>query len=94
MEAIMKKILLVATLWLLTHSVSLAQCAMCRGSVESNMSTGQNAIGNGLNAGILYLFVFPYLAVVVVGYLWYRNSKKLRAERIAVQTRVRQAMQN
>jgi uncharacterized protein (DUF58 family) len=58
------------------------------------MSTGRNVIANGLNGGILYLFVFPYLAVAVVGYLWYRNSKKLRAERIAVQTRVRQAMQN
>ncbi|TAG20866.1 MAG: hypothetical protein EAZ32_08090 [Cytophagia bacterium] len=90
----MKKILLIAGFWILTHGVSVAQCAMCRGSVESNMSTGRNVIANGLNGGILYLFVFPYLAVAVVGYLWYRNSKKLRAERIAVQTRVRQAMQN
>lgn len=90
----MKKILLIVGFWLFAHGVSLAQCAMCRGSVESNMSTGRNVIANGLNGGILYLFVFPYLAVAVVGYLWYRNSKKLRAERIAVQTRVRQAMQN
>jgi hypothetical protein len=90
----MKKILLSLGFWMLVQSVSVAQCAMCRGSVESNMSTGRNVIANGLNAGILYLFVFPYLAVMIVGYLWYRNSKKLRAERLAVQTRVRQAMQN
>ena len=58
------------------------------------MSTGRNVIGNGLNAGIIYLFVFPYLAVAIVGYLWYRNSRKLRTQRIAVQTRVREAMKN
>ena len=90
----MKKSGLILFLWLVSCSMSIAQCAMCRGSVESNMSTGRNAIGNGLNAGIIYLFVFPYLAVAIVGYLWYRNSRKLRTQRIAVQTRVREAMKN
>lgn len=90
----MKKAALLILFWICSVSITLAQCAMCRGSVESNMSMGRNAIGNGINTGILYLFVFPYLAVAIVGYLWYRNSTKQRTERLAVQARVRQAMQN
>ncbi len=54
---------------------ALAQCAMCRATVENNLSNGEAGIGAGLNFGILYLFVTPYLAIMVVGYLWYRNSK-------------------
>lgn len=73
--------------------LSLAQCAMCKGAVETNMSTGRNVIGNGINAGIAYLFAFPYLIVGVIAYLWYRNSKKALAQRLAVQARVRDAMQ-
>jgi hypothetical protein len=53
-----------------------AQCAMCRASVESNMSEGQASIGAGINTGILYLLAMPYLAIGLVTYLWYRNSKK------------------
>ncbi len=72
--------------------LSLAQCAMCKGAVETNMSTGRNVIGNGINAGIAYLFAFPYLIVGVIAYLWYRNSKKALAQRLAVQARVRDAL--
>lgn len=53
----------------------VAQCAMCRATVENNLSNGDIGIGAGLNFGILYLFVMPYLAVGIIGYLWYRNSK-------------------
>lgn len=52
-----------------------AQCAMCRATVENNLSNGDIGIGAGLNFGILYLFVMPYLAISIVGYLWYRHSK-------------------
>lgn len=68
-----------------------AQCAMCRGTVESSMGNGRNNVGVGLNTGIIYLFVMPYLLVAVIGYLWYRNSRKIRAEREFVTARVRQA---
>lgn len=56
------------------HSV-LAQCAMCRATVENNVSNGEIGIGAGLNFGIMYLFIMPYLAIMVIGYLWYKNSK-------------------
>ncbi|WP_198673038.1 hypothetical protein [Algoriphagus litoralis] len=59
---------------------SFAQCAMCRASVENNVSNGDTSIGAGLNSGILYLFVMPYLLAAVIGYLWYRSSKKKKAK--------------
>ncbi|HEV7346739.1 hypothetical protein [Telluribacter sp.] len=91
----MKKILMRSTalllVLLLTTADIWAQCAMCRGSVESTMGNGRNNVGVGLNTGIVYLFVMPYLAVAVVGYLWYRNSKKLKAERQLLASRLHQA---
>ena len=53
----------------------LAQCPMCRMSVQSNMNEGGSA-GSGLNTGILYLLATPYLAIGVLGYLWWKNRIK------------------
>jgi len=56
---------------------SYAQCAMCRAAVENNMNNNtDNGMASSLNSGILYLFVAPYILIGVVGFLWYRNSKK------------------
>ncbi|NVJ85896.1 MAG: hypothetical protein HWE15_06300 [Algoriphagus sp.] len=60
-----------------------AQCAMCRASVENNVSNGDTTIGAGLNTGILYLFAMPYLIALVIGLLWYRAAKK-RKSKIAI----------
>ena len=51
-----------------------AQCAMCRAVLESEAS-GQAA--KGINNGIVYLRIFPYLLVGAVGYAVYklRRSK-------------------
>ncbi|MTI21262.1 hypothetical protein E1176_09540 [Fulvivirga sp. RKSG066] len=54
---------------------ALAQCAMCRATIENNVSNGEIGIGASLNFGILYLFVMPYLLIGFIGYMWYRNSK-------------------
>lgn len=59
---------------------SFGQCAMCRASVENNVSNGDTSIGAGLNSGILYLFVMPYLLAAVIGYLWYKSAKKKKAK--------------
>jgi hypothetical protein len=91
----MKKLQIVLVIFfLLAVNVgsTYGQCAMCKGAVETNMSTGRNVIGNGINAGIAYLFVFPYLTVGVIAYLWYRNSKKALAQRLAIQARLREVM--
>ena len=36
-----------------------AQCAMCKAVVES----GNESVAEGLNTGIVYLMIFPYLLV-------------------------------
>lgn len=83
----------ILTMLILSAADLLAQCAMCRGSVESTMGNGRNNVGVGLNTGIVYLFVMPYLIVGVIGYLWYRNSKKIQREREFINARIRQAYQ-
>jgi hypothetical protein len=56
-------------------SESWAQCAMCRATLENNVSNGDTGIAAGINFGILYLFFMPYLAIAVIAYFWYRTSK-------------------
>ena len=60
-----------------------AQCAMCRSTIESTISNGRSNIATGLNTGILYLLTAPYLAVGVVTWLWFRQSKQEQQARIA-----------
>lgn len=50
-----------------------AQCAMCRAALES--SDG-NVKAEAVNDGIVYLMIFPYLLVALVGYAVYRLRKK------------------
>lgn len=52
-----------------------AQCAMCAATVETNAKSGAGTT-NGLNNGIMYLLVAPYLAVGVVGYIWYKKYRR------------------
>lgn len=52
-----------------------AQCAMCRAVLESEEG-GEAA--KGINNGIMYLMIFPYLLVGAVGYAVYHSRKKAR----------------
>ena len=79
--------------FMLAAGDTYTQCAMCRGTVESSMGNGRNNVGVGLNTGIMYLFVMPYLLVIAIGYFWYRNSKKERDEREFVNSRIKRAFQ-
>ncbi|MGD1839799.1 MAG: hypothetical protein ACFB0B_02730 [Thermonemataceae bacterium] len=54
-----------------------AQCVMCKAAVES--SDKIEAYTKGINSGILYMAVFPYLLLSVVGFIWYKNHKKFKA---------------
>jgi hypothetical protein len=73
----MKKVFLFAFIVLSLLSVeSFGQCAMCRATVESNLSEGRGTIGTGLNFGILYLLSTPYLLVAALIFLWIRVGKK------------------
>lgn len=57
---------------------SMAQCAMCKATLEGNSANSQK-YGIGLNTGILYLMCIPYIAGGVIGYLWYKNAKAKKA---------------
>lgn len=49
-----------------------AQCAMCRAVLESE--EGQQT-AKGINNGIVYLMIIPYVLIGTVGYFIYRNKK-------------------
>jgi hypothetical protein len=66
-----------------------AQCAMCRATVENNVSSGENSIGAGLNKGILFLLATPYAAFCVIAYFWYRNSRREYEKRLKTASYVR-----
>ena len=73
-------------------SDATAQCAMCRAAVENNISSGENSIGAGLNTGIIYLMLMPYILFSVVAYAWYRYSKKESTERLRLQQLLKSKM--
>lgn len=53
----------------------IAQCPMCRMSLESNLEAGGTA-GKSINAGILYMLAVPYLLVFTIGYIWMKRNKR------------------
>jgi len=71
----MKKLLLMLSFWVVVIGQAAAQCAMCRSTLENNFSNGTPGIGAGINTGILYLLILPYLAVGVVAFLWFKSTK-------------------
>ncbi len=72
----MKKILFVLLLLIANCSFSMAQCAMCRATVTSNLSEGRGVIGTGINDGIILMLFFTYLSIPTLMYVWFRTAKK------------------
>jgi len=68
----MKKVILLIVLLLIITNVD-AQCAMCRAVLESD---ADGSAAKGINNGILYLMVFPYLLIGGIGYFIYKSRKK------------------
>ncbi|MDN3585451.1 hypothetical protein QWY86_02145 [Pedobacter aquatilis] len=52
-----------------------AQCAMCTINAEQGVKNG-NTQAAGLNTGVIYLLVIPYLLATVVGIIWYKKYRK------------------
>ncbi len=71
----MKRIGIVLILFLFTAISSFGQCAMCRSTLETNLSNGDPTMAKGINIAILYLLAMPYAAVMVLGYFWYKSRK-------------------
>jgi len=55
----------------------MAQCPMCRAAAEQNLAGGGTS-AIGLNRGILYLFLTPYLIVMSLGLVWYYRYRKVQ----------------
>lgn len=64
---------LLAIVLFMVPSLAEAQCAMCRAVLESSEN---QATAEGINNGIMYLMVFPYLAIGGIAYFVYRSYKK------------------
>lgn len=54
-----------------------AQCAMCKAVLESNMQSGEEAVGKGINSGIVYIMFVPYLLLGAIGYFMYKHYVKV-----------------
>ena len=53
-------------------NVVFSQCAMCKAVVEN----GDSDMAEGINSGIIYLMIFPYLFLALGLFLIYRRFKK------------------
>jgi hypothetical protein len=69
-----KKIILLISL-LSIKLIAYSQCAMCKAVIESDLAAG-GSIAKGINNGILYLIVIPYLLLATVGFFVYKHYKK------------------
>lgn len=73
--AILGLVVMALLVWFPSGEV-VAQCAMCRATVENNANNGDTKLAAGLNNGILYLMSVPYLMLGLIAYLWFDRSKK------------------
>lgn len=69
-----KKVLVLILLMFFTSKFSFSQCAMCKAVVEN----GDSSMAQGVNNGITYLMVFPYLLVGVLFFVIYRYKKNAK----------------
>ncbi len=80
----MKSVYLLLLLALLTLTAPRAQgqgCSMCKTQTNSGEDGRLTKYrGQGINTGILYLAAVPYIAGGLLGLMWYRNRKRLKAE--------------
>ena len=72
-----KIVILLLVFCALTSVETYAQCAMCKAVIEG----GNETIAEGVNSGITYLMVFPYILVGILFYFIYRHRKKIKKYR-------------
>jgi uncharacterized membrane protein len=73
------RILFLTVLILIIAHVAFSQCAMCT-EVADEASRNGNSAGDGINKGVLYLFLAPYLIVGTIGFIWWRSRRKAQEE--------------
>lgn len=69
-----KKVVVLFLLLVLVTKTSFSQCAMCKAVVEN----GDVSIAEGVNNGISYLMVFPYILIAALFYTLYRYRKQTK----------------
>ena len=67
-----KFVLIIFLALFLVPGFAEAQCSMCRAVLESE---ADQSTAKGINDGILYLMIFPYVLIGGVGYFIYRSRK-------------------
>lgn len=82
-----KIVLLIVFVVLISAVVVEAQCPMCRMSAEANLKDG-GSMAAGLNRGIIYLLIFPYLLISIIAFLWLRNQRKVEEQEQAEEIRI------
>jgi hypothetical protein len=68
-----KNKLLFLLLLVFTSKTIFSQCAMCKAVVEN----GDLSMAQGINNGISYLMVFPYVLIGILFFTIYRYNKKV-----------------
>lgn len=72
---------LVALVSLFADTAS-AQCAMCQGVANTSYEAG-STVAAGINKGVLYLFLMPWIIIGTVAFFWWKSSKKIKEEHIS-----------
>lgn len=70
-KVFIKSLFVIVAFFLMSHQ-AIAQCAMCRASAENSN------IAAGINTGVLYLLLFPFLVIFGGGIYWYFNKEKFK----------------
>jgi hypothetical protein len=68
------KFFLAILVFVFTTKPAFTQCAMCKAVVEN----GDITMAEGVNNGITYLMVFPYLLIGVLFFTLYRYRKRTK----------------
>jgi hypothetical protein len=73
MKISIKCLVALVSLLMVNLAVS-AQCAMCKATAESATENVDKGIGEGLNAGIVYLMLIPYVLLATVALVFFRKK--------------------
>lgn len=73
MKNSVRNFILSSALFLLS-AAAYAQCAMCKATAESATENVDKGIGEGLNAGIVYLMLVPYVLLATIALVFFRKK--------------------
>ncbi len=77
--------LLILVALVIFSEFSFAQCAMCKAVATSNLENESNNVGKGLNSGILYLMTVPYLLLMGLFYLFFKDKINEKLNKLKTQ---------